>query len=233
MDDGFKFVDIILFAAIAAFLVLRLKSVLGRRDGHEGGYHDPFKAPSENNDNPRDEAPDNVVSLPDRSAEPAEDFAVEDAEPESPLDAGLTQIRRADSGFNPADMVNGGHIAFEMILGAFAAGDEETLQPLLSRDVFANFSQSIRDREKAGETVEDTLVAIKTVEIVEAYLEGPTANVTIKFVSDQINVTYDEDGGTIEGDSNQIIAVTDFWTFARDTRSRDPNWVLVATRSLD
>jgi predicted lipid-binding transport protein (Tim44 family) len=120
-----------------------------------------------------------------------------------------------------------------MILDAYAKGDSQTLKPLLNPEVFANFSQAIRDREQAGETLEDTLVGIKSAEIVEAYLDGRTVNVTVKFVSEQINVTRDESGDVVDGNPNAVIEVTDFWTFARDAKSRDPNWTLVATNSLD
>jgi len=97
----------------------------------------------------------------------------------------------------------------------------------------ANFSRAIRDREQAGETLEDTLVGIKSADIVEAYLEGRMVNITIKFFSDQINATRDENGDVVDGNPNAVIEVTDFWTFARDTKSRNPNWTLIATSSLD
>ena len=88
-------------------------------------------------------------------------------------------------------------------------------------------------REQSGEVLEETLVGIKASEIVEADMTGSLANVTIKFVSDQIHAVRDKDGEIIEGDPNAIIEVTDFWTFSHDAKSRDPNWTLVATRSLD
>jgi predicted lipid-binding transport protein (Tim44 family) len=103
----------------------------------------------------------------------------------------------------------------------------------LNSEVLANFSQAIRDREQSGETLEDTLVGILSAEIVEAYVEGGTVNITMKFVSEQINATRDENGDVIDGNPNAVIDVTDFWTFARDTKSSDPNWALVATSNLE
>ena len=100
-------------------------------------------------------------------------------------------------------------------------------------EVYNNFVKVIHDREQAGETLEDTLIGINVAEIVEAYMEGQTAHITVKFVSEQINVTRNENGDIINGNSNLVTDVTDFWTFARDTRSSDPNWLLIATRSLD
>lgn len=234
MGNGFQFIDIILFAMIAAFLVLRLRSVLGRRDGHEGGYQDRFQRKQE------DEAPsgDNVVPLPQRDRDPANDESPEaplDEEPEdeTPLGTGIAQIRRADRSFDMDEFLSGARIAFEMVLGAFAAGDRKMLEGLLSPEVLGNFLQAIDDRERAGETVENTMVGIKAAEALEAYMEGDAAHVTVKFQSEQINCTRDEDGNTVDGDPNQVIEVTDLWTFARDTRSRDPNWSLVATQSLE
>jgi len=230
MDSGFQFIDIIFFAMLAAFLVLRLRSVLGRRDGHEGGHKDIFAARQQQ------EAPadDNVVRLPDAAAKPADTGPMPLPDnPDDVLTAGLAAIRGADRNFDAREMVSGARIAFEMILGAYAAGDTKTLKPLLSDEVFANFSQAIRQREQAGEVMEDTLIGVRSAEIVEAGLEGRAANVTVKFVSEQVNVVRDANGAVVDGDPNAVVEVTDFWTFSKDARSRDPNWTLVATRSLD
>ena len=103
----------------------------------------------------------------------------------------------------------------------------------MSPEVYANFTQVIREREHTGITLEDTLVGIKSVEIVEAFVEDKAANINVKFVSEQINVTRDENGDVVDGDPNAVVNVVDFWTFSRHTKSRDLNWTLVATSSLD
>lgn len=232
MGDGFQFIDIIFFAMIAAFLVLRLRGVLGRRDGHEGNYRDSRK------DREKDQSDNNVVQLPDASEPQLEDdledldIAADDAS-DDPLSRGLAQIQGADPGFDPDEFISGAQAAFELIIEAYASGDTSTLKPLLSAEVFANFSQVIRDREQAGETMEDILVGITSAEIVEALVENKAANITAKFVTEQINVTRDENGDVIDGNPTTVVNVTDFWTFARDIKSRDPNWALIATSSLD
>ena len=236
--DGFNFIDIILFAMIAAFLVLRLRSVLGRRDGHEGGYKDIFRRETTNDNHKHDEkADDNIVKLADREEEKQNPEEEEEANILSGMDkalaTGITQVKRADPSFDHQEFVSGARIAFEMILGAYAAGDEKSLSPLLSQEVFANFSQAIRDRGEAGDVMEDALVGINSADAVEIFMEGTIANVTVKIVSEQIKVVRNAEGEIIEGDENKVIEVTDFWTFARDTKSDDPNWTLVATRSLD
>lgn len=232
MDAGFP-LDILLFAMIAAYLVFRLRGVLGRRDGHEGGYKDSFKQDSPDSSRDDDWADpdkdDTVVQLPDRSDEAADDTTT--AAGDGSLRDGILAIQRLDPSFNPDEFLQGASSAFELILIAYTEGDTAVLKSLLSAEVYGNFSQAIKDREQAGEVLEDTLVGIDQAELLEAYVEGRTAFVTVKFVTQQINVTRDENGDVVDGDPNQVISVTDFWTFSRDTRSSDPNWALVATQS--
>jgi predicted lipid-binding transport protein (Tim44 family) len=230
MSDEFQFLDIVLFALIAGFLILRLRSVLGRRDGHQPRTPDPFARPASA---PRDDK--NIVRLPERQTDsvqaPSPELAP--AEPGSPLDAGLTQIKIADPRFDPEQFVAGARIAFELIVSAFAAGDEDALKPLLSPEVLSNFTTSLHERQAAGQRLETKLEALTSTEIVEAYMAGRTAHVTVKFVSEQISATYDADGAVIDGDPGAVTEVTDFWTFARDTGDSDPNWSLVATGAVD
>lgn len=236
MSGGYQYLDIILFALVAAFLILRLRNVLGRRNGHRGRSNDPFGTPSKPETKP-EKSEDKVVRLPDRSDQTPEtaEAAVEEPESETqtPLEAGLTQIKVADPRFDPREFLSGARLAFEVILTSYAGSDTAALKPLLSPEVFGNFSQSIRDRQQANETMEITLVGIKSADTVEAYMAGRTAHLTIKFVSQQITAVRDDNNEVIEGDPKEVIDVTDFWTFARDTRSGDPNWILVATGSLD
>jgi len=225
-------IDIILLAMFAVVLIARLYKVLGRRTGHEQ-QRDPFAGVA-NDDGRRDK----VIPLPDRapradeSAKPALDSpaAVPVAEA-GPLQPGIARIRAADPEFDPTLFVAGARQAFEMILNAFATGDVVTLRPLLNDEVFDNFSRAIKGRQQAKQTLSTTLVGINSVDLIEADLQGRNAVVTVKIVSDQINVTRDADGKVVDGDPTTVAAVTDIWTFSRNTRSRDPNWTLVATRS--
>jgi predicted lipid-binding transport protein (Tim44 family) len=234
MNENFP-IDIILFAMIAVFLVLRLRSVLGRRDGHEGdGHRDPFNQPdvSEREDS-------NIVQLSEKSK--SQDFVNqqnETAEKKAPKEEpssipGINDIRKAAPAFSEEEFLSGAKLAFEMILGAFAVGDVAALRPLLNSEVMANFKHVIKDREDNEYTQENSLIGIKEAEIVEASVDKNTANVTVKFVSDQVNVTRDKDGDAIEGDPKTVTQIIDFWTFSHKTKSRNPNWVLIATRSLD
>jgi len=118
-----------------------------------------------------------------------------------------------------------------MIVAAFAKGDKKALRPLLSDEVFQQFAAAIDERVAARETLETRIDKLEAVDIVEAELVGRTAQLTLKLVSRQINVTRAMDGSIVDGDPVTPVEKTDYWTFARDIRSADPNWVLIATSS--
>jgi predicted lipid-binding transport protein (Tim44 family) len=227
MGDGFQFLDIVFFAMVAAFLVLRLRNVLGRRTGQERPPPtDPFarRKPIER---PADTG--KVLELPDRGAAPAREEAL--AGTADPISAAVTQIRIADSSFDLDQFLTGARRAFEMVVQAYAAGDTATLRTLLSDDVYENFASDIKARADKSEKHETTLIGIKSAEAIEARVENHIAQITVKFVSEQVNVTRDKEGRIIDGDPNHVATVTDIWTFARNLRARDPNWLLVETRS--
>ena len=223
MGDGFQLLDIVLFAMVAAFLVLRLRSVLGKRTGHEQPRQDPISQR-----NQEAETDGNVVELPNRNHE-ADPMA--NLDPDDPLTAGIADIRGADDSFDPGGFADGALGAFEMIVQGFAEGDRDNLQMLLADDVYENFEAAIDEREEAEETLESTIIGIKSAEVIEAGMDGKNAMVTVKFVSEQVNVTRDSEDRIIDGDPNQVTEITDIWTFSRDTKSGDPNWKLVETRS--
>jgi len=225
MGGSFQFIDIVVFAVIAVFLVLRLRSVLGRRTGTEQ-RRDPFAGAPAGEQPVRREAP---IAVPDLSAKPK--IATSPEAPTTPLARGLAAIREAYPEFDDAHFLSGARAAFEMIVNAFAAGDSAALRPLLSQDVFANFNGAIEERRKASQTHTTTVVGVRGVDLLEAELQNRFALLTVKIQSDQINVTHDSAGRVVDGDASAVTPVTDIWTFSRDLRSRDPNWTLVGTRS--
>jgi predicted lipid-binding transport protein (Tim44 family) len=226
MGDGFAYLDVVLLALVAGFLILRLRSVLGRRTGTEKRPSDPFQARDATE--PR-RGPQTPLPLPDLTVPPR--GTVHEAEAGGALGLGLKQIAAADPSFAPASFLEGARKSFSWVVESFAKGDSKTLRPLLNDEVYGNFAAAIETRAKAGETLETTLVSVKSADILEARLDGKLAVVTVKFVSEQVNVTRNRAGEVIDGDPVRVVAITDIWTFARDARSRDPNWVLVATRS--
>ena len=226
----------IIFLALAVFIFLRLRSVLGQRTGRERPPYDPYAA--------REQArpADKVVSLPNRSPEAAAaKAAVTDlppaerwkgvAEPGTPLAAGLDAIATTDPDFDAKQFLVGARAAYEMIVNAFAEGDRRTLKNLLSREVYEGFESAITDREKRGETVESRFVSIDKADITAAELRGRSAQLTVRFASQLVTATRDKAGTVIDGNAEAVTDVTDVWTFARDLSSRDPNWKLVATEA--
>ncbi|MEK1871862.1 MAG: Tim44/TimA family putative adaptor protein [Rhizobium altiplani] len=225
---------ITLFFLVAAVLIfLQLRSVLGRRTGNEKPPRDLYT--------PRDavgpDSPDagKVVTLPRRDAATEEDdrFAAIDAfaPAGTSLNESLREINKADASFNPKEFVNGARMAYEMIVMAFADGDRKTLKNLLSREVYDGFDAAITERESKGEKVKSTFVGIDKAEIASTEIKGTEVQITVRIVSQLISATYDEADKLIDGDAENVAEVNDLWTFARDTRSRDPNWKLVATES--
>jgi predicted lipid-binding transport protein (Tim44 family) len=227
MSEGFAYIDILFFAMVAAFIALRLRSVLGRRTGHErrrtGGF-----GPARPNG-----AADNVVALPERSTAQSEADAAIPGLADKAVKSGLTQIRLADQKFDPKSFLDGARAAFEMIVEAYAAGDKATLRPLLDDDVYRGFERAIDQRQAAGQTFETQLTAVPAAEIVGAEMRGRLARVTVRFKSEQINLLRDAQGKVVEGDPQTAEEVVDLWTFERDTASPDPNWTLVETRTPD
>ncbi len=228
----------IIFLALAVFIFLRLRSVLGQRTGRERPPYDPYSA----RDAVRSPATDKVVTLPPRPSEPAPSRPVEVtppavdrwkgvAETGSAIAAGLDAIAAADPSFDAKHFITGARAAYEMIVTAFAEGDRRQLRNLLSREVFDGFDTAITEREGRGETAETRFVSIDGSTITAAELRARTAQITIRFVSKLVSATRDRSGNVIDGNAEKVTDVTDVWTFARDVSSRDPNWKVVATEA--
>lgn len=223
----------ILILAVAVIVLLRLRSVLGSKTGHEKRI-DPFSPAKPAEKGKPNGADDNVIPLPghhkeeERHAEPIwSGHAKEGTE----LAKGLEAISSADRSFEPMEFLQGARIAYEMIVTAFSEGDKKGLKSLLSREVYAGFSEAIDERKAAGEKVETRFVGIDEASFVDAGLSDRIASLTVKFVSQMISVTRDKESNVIDGDPKQINEVTDVWTFERDVTSRDPNWILAATEA--
>ena len=230
MSESFAFIDIIFFAMVAAFIAFRLRSVLGRRTGNERRRTNPFLTAEQKK---QEAGADNVVKLPDRHANQDDAAPVFADIKDGTLKNGLTDIRLADPHFDLDGFLEGAKAAFGMVLDAFANGDKGTLRPLLADAVYDSFSSAIDQREAAGERLTTEIVSMRAAEVAEAHMDGPYAKLTVRFVTEQINATRDAEGNVVDGDASQIAELTDLWTFARDTRTDDPNWQLVETRTPD
>jgi predicted lipid-binding transport protein (Tim44 family) len=227
----------IIFLALAVFIFLRLRSVLGQRTGSERPPYDRA-AP---NVVQRTQDNNNVVPMPGAVIDqaplaPTTDVAPADrwkdvAEPGTPLAAGLDAIAAHDPSFDPRHFLSGARGAYEMIVLAFANGDRRALKDLLSSEVYESFEAVIKDREKHEQKTETRFVSIDKAELVGAEARDRAAQLTVRFVSQMISVTRDKTGAIVDGNPDKVADITDVWTFARDTSSRDPNWKLVGTGS--
>jgi predicted lipid-binding transport protein (Tim44 family) len=209
-----QYLEILLFAVVAGVILFRLYSVLGRRTGEE--------------------PPPGTVRVPHSEPKPAENVAplrpaAAAERPADPVARGLFDIKLADRGFETDHFVAGARAAYEMIVTAFARGDRNQLRALVGGEVFTAFEHAIQDREQRKEHVEFTFVGFRDVKVAHAMLKGRVAEVTLSIDAQFISATLGEDGRLIEGDTKSVRDVTDIWTFARDVRARDPNWLLVAT----
>ncbi len=231
--------DIILIGLVAVFLILRLRSVLGKRTGNEQPpARDPFTPPAPP---PRvgdaSQGNDNVVPLPTanppapRQSSPTSGPGGIRATVLPTATAGVAAIRAADPGFEPIGFTGGARAAFTAIVEAFARGDTATLKPLLDSTTYASFEAAIRGRIERNEKAETTLIGFEASDIAGAEMQGTHAVVTVRFVSEQINVVRNADSQIVDGNPNEVQKVVDLWTFRRDTTSGDPNWQLVKTES--
>lgn len=219
MGSGGFPIDLVLFAMIAGFLVLRLRSILGRRTGYE-------RPPQ-----PYQPQPGQAGPVIDGRAEPAGTQPGRPVpEPDSPLGTVLCRMQQVDRNFTPARFLDGAEQAFRMIVEAFAAGNRDTLRNLLAAETYAGFAAAIDAREAAGQSQRTEIRSIQSATIEDADLRGTTGSISVRFVSDQVSTTTARDGQIVAG-TDAVTEITDLWTFERDLGSRDPSWRLVAARS--
>jgi predicted lipid-binding transport protein (Tim44 family) len=227
----------IIFLALAVFIFLRLRNVLGQRTGNERPPYDRaarnvLRGVQDNNVVPmQGTVIDQAPLAPTADVVPPTDRWKGLTEPGTPLALGLDAIAAQDSSFDPRHFLSGARSAYEMIVLAFANGDRRALKDLLSSEVYESFEAAIKEREKLEQKTETRFVSIDKSEIMSAETREKTAQLTVRFVSQMISVTRDKAGTIVDGNPDKVADITDVWTFARDITSRDPNWKLVGTGS--
>ncbi len=215
-------IQLLILAGIAVFLILRLRAVLGSRDGFE------------QNPLPRaGTSPDAPVKRRFEVIEGGPDTDITDHVPEgSDAAKALARMKAIDPDFSVGEFLQGARGAYEMILMAFESSDLDSILPFLSRDVFNSFDEVVQLREREGLRVDATFVGLRELDLIEAQFDEDTkeGEITIKFLGELTSVVRNaETGEVIEGDPNEIKRQKDVWTFARDMSSDSPNWKLVAT----
>ncbi len=216
-----QMIELLILFAIAAFVLFRLKSVIGTRTGYEAppDYMRRERTPGEGR-----AAPVGNVEVAE------EDTGLSRPVPEHALGP-LAQMRDAEPDFSLAGFVEGARGAYEMILMAYEHGDRETLRDLLAPEVYDAFESSIADREEKGLKVDARFIGVRDVRLEAASFDthNGEAEITLRFVGEMITAVRDAEDRIVEGDPNDIRRQTDVWTFARRMGVDDPNWILTAT----
>lgn len=198
------YIDILILAAVAAFLGYRLWSILGT--------HDPDKPVK-----PKGQLFNEEADIPVR---PTQRHQVFDSEEEESFHT-----------FNHIEFIEGAEVAFRMIVIAFAEGDKTTLKKLLSKEVYDSFVEAINEREKAKQTLELEVARIVQAEVIKEIESDVLMEVTVRFISEQCSVTYDKKGKVLTGDPEQFHEITDIWTFTHEKSSPNPNWTVTSTQT--
>jgi len=202
MDNAFQYMDIIFLAVVAGVVLLRLRSVLGKRTG------------SEKKDS-------NLYSYDQPSAQPTEI--------KKPLKNIKYSSNSPTDWFNNDDFVNGAKGAYEMIVTNFENGNTKELKPLLEDSVFISFSDVIEKRKQNGEQVEFSFIGIESAEIIYKDLNSSPMEVTVRFISEMITCIKNNKDEIVSGSLNQVQKITDVWTFAKHKNKKTNNWLLLAT----
>lgn len=233
---------------VAVIVILKLRSVLGRRTGDEEARVERYRAERARQEATTASSDSNVVAMPRRERDvplPAQTPETTEADAEERIKTypsvepaarpGLIEVARLDPAFDPDTFIRGAKQAYEMIVTAFAEGNRKLLRDLLDRPVYDGFTRAISEREARGEQLDQSFVGIEKADILESEVKSGIASITVRFVSELISATRDKAGAIISGDSQRIKEVTDIWTFSRDVSSArarsNPNWRLIATQS--
>ena len=236
MDEFFDLPTLIVIA-VAVFVLFRLRSVLGTRTGNERPPMErrkPAEAAAEETVVPLRPRPATAPDLDDeRRARKLEAEIEQYSHGDAALAEGFRAVVEADPSFTPKSFLDGAKQAYEMIVTAYASGDRQMLRNLLERDVFEGFQRAIAEREAAGQKVDFTFVGLPKVEISDAEFDKKNVLVTVRFHAEVVSATRDKDGNLVEGNADQVQVIADEWTFARNPKSRDPNWKVVTTSQLD
>lgn len=229
MSGGLQYLDILIFALVAVFLVIRLFSVLGDRSGHEHDDQDQMFDPQSDahRKSDRKKSQKTIQDVQDLSIDPLY------SQPEEVFTEWVEEFRVYDPTFTEANFLLGATKAFEMIIKSFADEDLNTLKSLLDDDIYNTFETAIKDRQNANQKQETTIISVRSSEVERHSLEGSLATISVLFDTEQINVIKDDKGNVIDGNDNFIERVKDIWTFSRDLSSSEPIWKLIETEHAE
>ncbi|MDW3223684.1 MAG: Tim44/TimA family putative adaptor protein [Paracoccaceae bacterium] len=212
-------IQLLVLAGIAVFLILRLKNVLGTRDGFEGP---PAKLPPSQNEKKHDF--EVIEGGPDLDI-------VDHVDENSDAATALASMKRVEPSFSVTDFLGGARGAYEMIVMGYESGELSEIQPFLAEDIYESFVDGIAAREDQGLTVEANFIGVSELKLMDATFDDDTqeAELTIRFVAELTSAVRDSEGEIVDGSTTELKRQKDTWTFARDMGSDDPNWLLVST----
>ena len=219
--------DLIFFVLVAAFLIIRLRSVLGKRTGNEKRpkdffiYQDTSITSNKKKSLTKNQSEKIIIN----------DKLKLNKEIDSKKYSDLQKIRFFDDSFSPKRFIEGAKIAFQKIIDSYAKGEINKVKNLIGNNVFSIFSREIKSRSSKKQVLEHTLVSIKSANIQEIDVKSNMADIVVKFVSEQVNLLKNEKGKILKGNDEYIENHTNYWTFSKDLKSNNPNWKLVVTKS--
>ena len=203
MNEAFQYLDILILAVLAGLVLLRLRSVLGRRTGNEKTDTSSFNYEATNTESKVEPS----IKIP-------------------PVDRNTSS---GDSWFDSKDFLNGANKAYELIVTNFENGNKKALASFLEKSVLSNFSEVIDQRQQDNHTVEFSFIGIESSEIMHKDLKNDPMEVTVRFISEMITCIRNNKDEIICGSMNQVQKITDVWTFTKSKNVKSDNWLLSAT----
>lgn len=220
--NNFPFIDIFILAMIAIFIINRLRNVLGKKTGNETDIAEKF---NQKTSKFTETSPDKeVLENNDAIKNPTNNNVYHKDETTNKI---LKDIMKLNPTFNVDDFIDGAKKAFEFILTNYALNESKLLKPLLSKSIFGDFSEQIKGRLKNGNSLAITILSIDDPDILSAKLDKKNnCEISLEFKSQQVQTTKNKKGDVIEGNDNLILSISEIWTFSKNIKSKDPNWIL-------
>ena len=217
--NNFPYIDILILAMIAIFIINRLRNVLGKKTGNESDIVEKF---TQKKSGFKESTPDNVTKDKDIGSNIVDKKHHKDPK----INKSINEILKIDPDFDTKSFCSGAKKAFEFILSEYCNDNMKSLEKLVSKNILASFSTQIKERGKKSEKLEITVISVKDPIIKDIRMQKNKATIKLFFDSEQVQLTRNKNNEVVDGDSNQILSITENWTFSKDMKSKDPNWTL-------
>ncbi len=220
--NNFPYIDILILAMIAVFIINRLRNVLGKKTGNESDIVEKFTRKKSNFEESEPDTVSTITKKIDKNKSKVKNF-----HNDKKINNAINEITKLDPSFEMESFNDGARKAFEFILTEYSNNRLNSLDKLTSKSIFNAFKNQINQRENNGESLEITVISVKTPEIKKVTVNDKKfAFIDLLFDSEQVQVTKDKKKNVIDGDTNQILTIKEIWTFSKNLKSEDPNWIL-------